>query len=523
MSKLGILLEKSGKTGRKIIFSRLVILSALFFTIFSEPLHALEKVQIQDVSGSRKTMVVNRGRLDGINSGMEAFFLKSINEEDLKKSLVGVAEVVKVFDRYSVWYFKKSLNPSYLAPKNFIDMITYKDLNRKKAPFKLRTRKVISGSVSQDEKILLHDSGSDISTVKRNKNYRLGQVLKDLDDPKDFKDLNILELSKWVERKKKVVGERDLSETEAFAVKYSTAPDLEDTVKKLQKKEATEAALAFLKKTGSRDFTVKTFFEDQEKNADAKDFQKDSYLHSVSKKRNYQNRRKKINKEKLIKQLKNRGIDWSEDYSDEELITMVNSYGLIKENARQVDAIQTLISREVSIHVSVNISGGGGSANSSSDEISGTPTNLGVAYEHMWIRNNPKLQKFSTEIGFFTGNRNYDLAGLVKTTESYGRLFGQYYLQQGPARINAFLPYIGLGLKVGNVSTSLEGFEASYSLFSTMFGGGVKYRFGPKFGFRGQLAYVSNQLSRSGSDTTELLKSGTFNTVEAELSLSYYF
>lgn len=504
--------------------SRKTIWICLIIFGICSPAFALEKVQIEEVSSTKNTMIINRGRLDGVNQGMEAYFLKTVREKDLSKDFIGMAEAVKVYERYSVWYFKKTVNPSFVVARKFVDMVPFEDLARKRAPFKIRTRSVIdSKKISQKEKKLIHDSGSDLETVKRKGNYRLGQVLSDLDDAKDYEELNVLELSRWTDRKKNIVRGKTLDNIESYAVKYSSAPDINDLVDTLERKEGAQTVSSFLDKTADGKFSAQTFFDDQEKLEGSKKFNKSSGLIDQTKREKLRDRKADIDKKKVVRQLRSRGLDWSEDFSDEELIFLVNRHGLYKENERQVRAIKTVISSEVSAYFSVNVGSGDAETNSSGQNLSSNPTNFGIGYEHMWIKNNLKLSNFSTEFSFFTGNRNYDLDGLIKTTELYGRIQGLYYLQKSPAETNSFLPYAGLGLKLGNISTRVDSDDFSYNLFSYLASAGVKYRLGTRFGFRGQLAYVSNQLDRNGGQQTDLVKSGTFNNLEFEFAFSYFF
>src|SRR5690606_6430665 len=67
--------------------------------------------QVGDVSLSGKSIILNRGMVEGMKPGQRARFYR----DEARMDFIGVGEVIKVNDAYSFWYFRDL--PDELRPK----------------------------------------------------------------------------------------------------------------------------------------------------------------------------------------------------------------------------------------------------------------------------------------------------------------------------------------------------------------------------------------------------------------------
>ena len=96
---------------------------------------ALPRVQIQAVSGSKKSIIINQGTLEGIQSGMQAFFLSPLSPVTFQ--MVGKARVVKVSKHRSVWYFIQTVNSAHLVEEGVMNILTQRESLNGRASFKI--------------------------------------------------------------------------------------------------------------------------------------------------------------------------------------------------------------------------------------------------------------------------------------------------------------------------------------------------------------------------------------------------
>ena len=469
---------------------------------------ALETIELQEVSSSKKSIIINRGRLDGVNIGSEGYFLKTTDIERMTKDFIGIAKAVKVYDRYSVWYFQKSYGPNYLIERTKIDYINSDNLSLSRAPFKIRIKKIIGGTKGSSN----HDSGSDSRIVKKSDNFQLGEILEDVNIVDNQNDFDIFEFHKWASTNRNILKSKRSEKTSLTSLKIKSSQDIPELIEKLNKKESLEANSALLNKTSQDDFHIDTFYGND-----------GSMIPSQKERRDHQGKLTSGQRKKFLKKINKRGIEWSEDYSDSQLIEAVNTYGLYSEAERQKASVNNIIKSEIIFNYVSNFEATT-SASASGEEVSSSPSNFGLSFEHMWAKNNPELSQFSTEGGFYIGNQNYDLFGIVNTTNLYGKIDTYWYLKHGPSVVYSPLFFIGVGLKFGAVSTRINNEDFSYALYSTIVSGGLKYRFGESWGLRGIASYVSDNLTQStGSEDTQVTQSGTFNYISLNFGLSYYF
>ena len=146
-----------------------------------------QTVQIQQVSSSKKSMMIDQGQLQGVELGMRAVFIKAASPSTFHKEVIGLAQAVKVTESQSIWYFTKTVSFDYLVTGEFIEILTERDhLRGRVAPQVTRYQRVLLPQSKNLEPIeatkentAVHLSGRDRRIIKQDGEYSEMKILLD--------------------------------------------------------------------------------------------------------------------------------------------------------------------------------------------------------------------------------------------------------------------------------------------------------------------------------------------------------
>ena len=177
-------------------FSGIVMLGLFVVRALAGP---LPEVQIQAISDSKKSIIINRGTLEGIQVGMQAFFLKSLGPTTFQT--VGNARVVKVSEHRSVWYFVQTVNPAHLRKEGFMNMLTQRESLSGRAPFKIVRHQRVRLPSQSSQGLLSHSPKKGQEMMRKGEKYEevsldLGGIKEDVRDDRH----SIFDLGEWTER-----------------------------------------------------------------------------------------------------------------------------------------------------------------------------------------------------------------------------------------------------------------------------------------------------------------------------------
>ncbi|MEI8346879.1 MAG: hypothetical protein WCG27_05400, partial [Pseudomonadota bacterium] len=103
---------------------------------------ALEGIQIQDVSTTGRSIIVNLGAFDGLQIGDKGKFYYQESKNFPLITYVGMGEAIKIMGSYSFWYMSEIHTESFLRKGFNLGMVRQKDTLRGQ-PVKLKQRKVV--------------------------------------------------------------------------------------------------------------------------------------------------------------------------------------------------------------------------------------------------------------------------------------------------------------------------------------------------------------------------------------------
>jgi hypothetical protein len=232
--------------------------------------------------------------------------------------------------------------------------------------------------------------------------------------------------------------------------------------------------------------------------------------------------------------IKERGGQWSDDFSDEQLRQFIEDNGLQKEVVRQDFFAQNeLNDNKVSLKGWLDLF----DHTSLEDTANrGFSLGLGLEYEYFLSRLFTELKKWTAAINYGLASSAYDVGNknAASKERSIG-LIGRYYFRNFPTTINEYNAWWGLGFKKGTARLFNEELVLGESLTYLVLPHleiGVEYRY-PKgqglsidqwgYGFQSTVSYQSLKFDRNNTIVAAKTNSSHYNSLKIEVGMSFYF
>ena len=196
-------------------------------------------VQIQEVSSSGGSIVINRGTEQDIQVGDLASFFKVVDLKSLKAQMVGKAKVIKTYPHRSFWYFEQIIGSQYLAKGEFLDILIQRETLRGRIVPKIqRHQRVLLPSQHAQELIndrQVQTSGKSPRIVKQDVDYN-GIPTDNERATRGSGD--IFDLAEWIEY--------DDDQGVFFARRLKTGPKVEQVLQSLREDQHQQIVQRFL-------------------------------------------------------------------------------------------------------------------------------------------------------------------------------------------------------------------------------------------------------------------------------------
>lgn len=453
---------------------------------------ALQQVQIQEVSDSKKSIIINRGQLEDIQLGMRAFFLKAVSPTTFQ--MVGQARVAKVFERRSMWYFIQTVNPEYLLAKGLLNILTQQDALKGRASFKIIRHQKVRLRRDRTQNPQLHRSGRDQKIVKRSSEYyEVNLPLAEAEEADGRYD--IFDLAEWTERQ--ATMENGEAVLEVHAQPLEQGPLSGDRRQALQAKQHLELAQHLVNQAQRGALSV----SEQTSQPPASVLVDPLKEHFGS---------SDVRPLEEFRDIEGPGEnDWQ-----------IQSQAGWK---KQVEPFQQFSANELSFILIRNMTDTNSPSASTLEDPSPNPVSYGIGYEYLGKQGPSVLSKIAPAISLYVGNNNYDLIGEVRTREFFGQISGHFYFLDRPGVGHRPMPFTGFGIKAGLTDTIIRKVEYGYQLFGLLGHLGIKYRF-QNFAIRavGNLERV--RLSQTtGPQNQGVLQIVNVTYFSLAMGLSYFF
>ncbi len=455
------------------------------FTLGSFDCWGIDTAKILEVSSSGRSIILDRGFLEGIKMGMEGRFL--LPEGDIDKpyyKYIAYGEVIKVHSNYSYWHLTDINRKIFLDKGLKTVFVTMGRVNRGRQKLDSLRRRIILRKGDTPLKYMESKKLSvPHSMIKKRDQYVMGKELTRTYSPLK-EDNELYEFDVWS-------YDKGLQYVDEYMQEVETArPSDQGKIASLEKykeykkhrdlydqKLFESVVKSSIKKFNDFEYNLDTFYKDQRKDENAKEIRKEMSSESIYKK--YQENKKKLRwvSQRALSQIKNGGKLWSASMDDDQLRRFFVESGIRKENERQRLALGTYDANELQIFYSFALKGHYADG---AEGFQGSNYSLGIGYEFYLRRTLPSLAKWSLD-GSFERTIAFYNAGSVngRFTEGLLKLGVNYYFYNLPSSIYRWIWNVGVGFKGGNslMQSLTLSKEYNYRVFGVPLYINAKYRF----------------------------------------------
>jgi hypothetical protein len=449
-------------------------LSAIIFLVFLKipGLYAmgLDEISLQEVSTSKKTIIIDRGILENYTEKSWAkFFIQSGDFRSPKIFLVGEGKLVKSFPKKSIWYLSKIIDPRFFLVNGHLLVLTSNQVKAGRS-IKIKQRHVVippDRYESIDQYLeenknnipnrLLQDSSTHDESVELFETPKIAGADVEIDTYEALKKRGGIQFSDQYNdeiKEKYFIGNHE--------VKLGNIENEED------KKLLDSIAMGFVEKINSQRVGLKNgLYKNQEKVPGLRDINNKMSITSV-----YDS----IKEDQLIKEqvspkafakIKRDGPLWSADMDDASLRRYFISTGIEHELKRRELSINELDGNEVMFHFSGSLTDHTSNAD---QNYRSQGFSLGLGYDYHLSRSSKDLKNWSIQFVFESGVSDYDIGGLnARGQEGFYGGYLNYYFFNNPLTLNSFIFLGGLGLKGGSVEMDSVDLSKKYSYQALVF------------------------------------------------------
>lgn len=427
----------------------------------------LTEVNLQDISTSGKSLIVDRGNLEDFKEGLFGrFYVQKGPKEFPKVFLVAEGELVKSFPKKSYWLLRKIHIPSGIKRDSKLLMSTSNELLEGRS-LKVRSHHVVISDKQYndvDEYLDQNQENVPKRLVKAGDKYEPSADIFEREEVKDVTPEADVLLSTYETYKTKS-GSRysedygDLTAEKYFVGNKEVA--VGDIRKAEDKKLFDSMNDNYVKKTNGMKYGLKSFYSEQERTDDMPEIGKKGTLaSSYDQVREDKKQADKVDPRAIAK-MKRDGEHWSSDMSDEGLRRYFIETGMEKEIRRRELALNELEGHEVMLNYSGSMVSHG---NTQDPNYQGRGYDLGIAYDLHLARTSQALKKWSLQFFLQRGVTEYDTGVFnARSEETVYGAYLNYYFINNPLTLNSFIYLAGIGIKNGTASVYSPDLSKEYS------------------------------------------------------------
>lgn len=420
-------------------------------------------------SASGQTILFNIGHLEGIKAGEFAAILKPIRrpeEMDLRMVPVGKARCIKVNSDSSIWVVYRVFDGELLVPGDKFELLTESKMLSGRKNYSISRTEIVSDKKSIRQDTFEALEGDRERLTKMDRKYK---AERELHRPEErFQDdFNIVDSSVW-EKERGV----------AYKSPLYRGPQREEFRRVVRIETFEKLVSAYLKRVNDPEFSYETFYAEQKKEEHDQNFRKkstfvteyDNFLESKSK--------EKSKEAEIYRAMLVRGESWSDDFSDEELRTMLGRVNRVEESMRRDKVREWAFKHQLSFSTGFGMYNNETKDDPNNSKGGGQEFELG--YEFFPFAKVDGWQNW-TFFGSFRLNTTtfgYETYN-VESSEYSGALGVNLYPWLAPQTIDKVLPFVGVYGRFGRSNlTTLATKETGRYTVVAMPGihAGIKYQ-----------------------------------------------
>jgi hypothetical protein len=515
--------------GAKVIF--------VFLIVFSSLGAGLENAKILLSSSTGKSIVISRGRLQGLSDGQVATFFMNLGSLDFPKlEKVAEGELIRSLDNKSYWYLHTIFNPAKVKKSSLLVMDVKSKHMRGNRDFSVVNRKrIYTDETTTKDVTYENENGVPKNLVHDEESYIASKKLYETKKTKEH-DIEIHQFDTWSKRNGLTTVDDFMREFERKYVNenFKDADISKAETEKIKNTIYRAQIDGFLSKINSQKYGLDGLYHDQKRDRNMVLLKENLDVQNVYETARQERKRKRILGTNKSKKIDRDGKLWSADFTDESLRRYMVQSGIEEEERRQYESLTQKSGNELSFRIS------NGLASHATDEDANHQNKgyaLSLGYEYHLMRTSPSLLKFSLEVFAQRSVENVDLGG-INGRFSSGSFGGQvlYYFYNNPASLKMWSWYGGLGIRRGNADVTSVELSSDYE-FQVMglpiWSVGTKYRFktGDSYdddlpigaGINIRLSGERMELSSISSVVDDINSNIVINDIKLTVGLSVFF
>jgi hypothetical protein len=478
------------------------------------------KVKLLRVSKSKRTVIVDRGHLDGLEKDDFSIFL--IRPDDLKDEHYYVAKgrLSSLSHNYSMWDLVEVADPLALEKGGRLVMKNQRTTFKGRVPKKMDRKKVILNSNGSRAEVKskvdgLYQKGPNLNP-KLTEGFKGGDTYTKLEDTATWEEDDDLELNALdlvLKSKSESPTRKDMSE--------------DDLQKVVQTEEFYRINGGELKELQDPSMSLSGKYSDSMRVDDMVDFQdKAAYPSTYDQVKSHLVNNERFLKDDALLRIEDEGPGWSDYFTEAELASFVHKNGLREELEKQQEAVNSTDKiNDISFTMSLPVVDSSDSENAQNKNSKNF--DIGIGHEIYLGSRFPSFHHFGFKYGLV---KSYSSVGLEGANGSFSELYilGTifWYPFQSPQRVKTPMFYLGLGTKRGTGTMTLNdsGKISKYSTSSlARLFTGLKFRFSQTLGMRAQIGLSRDTLRQSDlSDSLVFPTDVSVTEIKFGVSLSTY-
>ncbi len=493
------------------------------------------ELEIFQASSSGKSVIVNRGELEGLTLGETAHVFFKDDKKGVGKPkyyYVAEGEVIKLKDSKSYWYFKRIRRQFHIRTgKRLAFVMKGRDPRR---PFNAKhVHKVVPRGKRLQQFKEEESEEVPMQLIFGDDQYLIDDNLVETELYRTD-DITTDQAKNW---KKHGAGEYDYRLKTSRAVLRSPRvmqPEKTELVKRnIEKGVFDSTALFSMSKVNAQKYGLEELYSESFVDG-ATETRKKSSDESI-----YDRFQSKQKEDNLVNPaathlIKDRGALFSREMSDQELREFFINSGIERELARQKKSLEQSLDHEFVLVYSNNMTN---HTSTEDPSYQGSNYAISLAYELYLLRTSERLRNYTFSIELERGVGNYDI-NTINGRFGFGSInaYVHYYFMNAPISLHKYMPFIGFGYKAGNAdvfSPNLsKEYEFEYNTFPSV-RAGVKYRFKAgdtsgefvKLGFGASFVAQYDQYNYTNTSFLDDNIYSTFSTRELKvgIGLNIYF
>jgi hypothetical protein len=497
-------------------FFKKISLVFLSLCVFADISWALTEARLLNQSRSGQTALFNLGSQDGLRQGDYAILVKQIKDLDSRElRLVPVARAknIKVNSDQSIWVLFKIFDPELLVRGEKYNLLSESLMLKGRNNPTVGRLSIVNpkAKVKENTQMALSSDRDRLSKLKNN--YDKISETRVVSERSDS-DADLIDVEVWNVNKDS--RHRSSLYKSAYKEEWSRQHRL-STFEKI--------VISYIERVNDPDFNYDDFYKKQEKSKFAFEFSENTNYTSEFNQFVRKESQRKSADAKIYRSLLEKGESWSEDFSDEELRSLLGQVSILQERDRRdwirVEPTRYMLALEWGIPLADSQTES--DANYRRDGLK----SIAADVEVVPILGHKTLERFSLNGSFRSNYSALSVGNSNADVDEYSfTLGGNWYPHHAPYAFERPVVFLGAFIRSGwaTVNSPSLNQKANYTVLSMPgFRVGCKYLMKNNFGVRLSLSLETLKMDQYESSQLNSSLPRSPNLVDSKFGMSFVY